>query len=198
MFSGVIEHTGTILKIEKRTGCVRWEILCPEIISSLILGASISCNGCCLTVCLIEEKSFFVEIVPETTSKTTFTAFKEGDKIHLEIPLKLESLIHGHLVQGHIDGIAYISAISRENGGCTFTFSIPEHLSRYIVEKGSIAIDGVSLTVWDVSKDSFSVALIPHTLEKTLFSLKKVGDHVNIETDLVSKYIEKLTTRYVK
>jgi riboflavin synthase len=139
---------------------------------------------------------FTVEAVPETLGRTTFGDLKLGDKVNLELPLKLSDLLGGHLVSGHVDGLAEVRAIREEGGGARWTLRIPKDLMRYVVEKGSITLDGISLTVAAVREDEVEVALIPHTLEVTNLGSLRVGSKLHVEADLLAKHLEKLTIAY--
>lgn len=189
MFTGIITHTG---KLEKK-GREMFAFSAPrDFMKKLKKGASVTVNGCCLTVKSVSQSTFSIDIMPETQKKTMLGSLKIGDIINLELPVSAGSLLSGHIVQGHIDGVGKIAKIQNEENSKILTIGIPKSLNRYIVEKGSIAINGISLTVINVRKNSFTVGIIPHTWEQTMLHTVKVGDKVNIEVDILAKYTEKL------
>ncbi|MBU4258913.1 MAG: riboflavin synthase [Proteobacteria bacterium] len=155
------------------------------------IGDSIAVSGACLTSVVIDGKSFEVDVSPETLSKTTFGRAKIGDRVNLERALRLSDRIDGHLVSGHIDGIGSVKNIKTLGNAIIITFDVPEYLSHYMIKKGSVAVDGISLTINNCDKISFEVSIIPHTAKLTNIGLKKIGDHVNIETDMIGKYVER-------
>ena len=155
---------------------------------------SISVNGACLTVVDLKENTFRVDVVPETLSRTDLGYLAIGDKVNLERSAQLGGRLGGHIVQGHVDGTAAITSIVEDGTSWSIEFQIPNTLSRYIVEKGFICVDGASLTVVNCDEKSFSIALIPYTKDNTVLGLKRVGSTVNIETDIIGKYLEKLST----
>ncbi len=155
------------------------------------IGDSIAVNGACLTAVSLQGARFTVDISPETLSKTTFKTVKIGDRVNLERALKLSDRLDGHLVSGHIDGLGTITGKQNQGNAIVVTFSVPETLSRYMIPKGSVAIDGVSLTINSCEKLSFNVSIIPHTAKITTIGLKGTGARVNIETDMLGKYVEK-------
>jgi len=158
------------------------------------IGDSVAINGCCLTVVAVDGATWSFEAGAETLSKTNLGGLKPGDAVNLERPLGVGGELGGHFVQGHVDGVGRVNAILYDGDWVEMWFRIPAELSRFIVPKGSIAIDGVSLTVVDVEADRFSVALIPHTLQVTTLGNRQPGDAVNIETDILAKYVQRLIT----
>ncbi len=158
------------------------------------IGDSIAVNGACLTAVMIEGKRFVVDISPETIAKTTFDNARIGDRVNLERALCLSDRISGHLVSGHIDGIGTVKHRKTVDNAIIFTIGVTESLSRYIIEKGSVAVDGISLTINRCRRDSFEISIIPHTANFTTINLKKDGDSVNIETDMIGKYVERFIT----
>ncbi|MBU1614268.1 riboflavin synthase [bacterium] len=188
MFTGIICEIGTIK--EKDSASLRVEA--REVILGAKVGDSIAVNGVCLTVANLNESSFKAEVMPETLRLTNLGGLKIGDKTNLETALSFSDRLSGHLVAGHIDGKGRIIKKRREGNAVLFSFSLPEELTKYIIKKGSVAVDGISLTVTDVQKDSFSVSIIPHTLSQTILEEKSVGYEANIEVDLIGKYVEKL------
>jgi riboflavin synthase len=192
MFTGIIQGLG-ILKDVRQAGQGLVFTIYPDFsIKDPQEGESIAVNGVCLTASTISPDIFSVEVSPETLSRTTLPGLSIGSHINLERALRLSDRLGGHLVSGHVDGTGEI--IEKENLGrfTLFTIAIPEILDRYIIEKGSIAVDGISLTVNSCSKGRFSVAIIPHTSKLTTMGFRKKGDKINIEVDLIGKYIEKL------
>jgi riboflavin synthase len=203
MFTGIVEELGTVRAIEPREGGVRLEIACRTVLDDAVVGASIAVNGCCLTVVELEPEGpdpwWAAEAQPETLARTTLGALAVGDPVNLERPLRLSDRLGGHLVQGHVDGIATLRARTPEPDGSTrVEVVVPGPLARYVVEKGSIALDGVSLTVTGVVANGagtrVGVALIPHTLAATTFGTRAAGDALNVEVDLMAKYVERLAT----
>jgi riboflavin synthase len=191
MFTGIVEELGEIVSVERTPHYARVVVRGPVASSDAALGSSIAVNGCCLTVVELAGDTFAADVMRETLERTA--EVKEGDRVNLERPVTLHSRLGGHLVQGHVDGTATITDRSPGERWETVLFTLPPSLARYVVPKGSIAVDGVSLTVVDAGEDTFSVGLIPATLEHTTLGRKQVGDRVNIETDIVAKYVERFT-----
>lgn len=194
MFTGIIKDKGKIEKIQGNRIFLKSEKIAPN----LKLGSSVAVDGVCLTVSEKNKDMFSVEVMPETKRVTTLESLKRGDQVNLEPALTLQDEIGGHLVTGHIDGVGKISKIEREKDSFILEIVPPSQLIKYIVYKGSIALDGVSLTVAQVKKDRFSVALIPYTLKMTTLSDKKIEDKLNIEVDMIAKYLEKLLQKQTK
>jgi len=195
MFTGLIEDIGTILKVEQRGEGVLITISYSSGFNGLKMGESISVDGVCLTITHLKAQSFSVEASAETVMRTTLGNKKPKQKVNLERALRLSNRLGGHLVTGHIDEVAKISAMIPEGSSQKITFQITQKIAKYLVEKGSVAVDGISLTVNEVRGDRFSVNVIPYTAFHTTLASKKVGDEVNIETDILGKYVEKLTTK---
>lgn len=194
MFTGIVEDTGTIREVRKKPLESSFDIAADRIdTGALVPGDSISVSGACLTVTALGNGFFTVDVSHETLSRTTLGTLKEGSGVNLERALSAAGRLGGHIVNGHVDGVG--SVISREKSGDSFVFrfSVPEGLSRYIVEKGSVAVDGVSLTINSVSGTEFTVNIIPYTLSETTFGGLDAGSPVNIECDIIAKYVEKLT-----
>ncbi|MHB1488776.1 MAG: riboflavin synthase [Acidimicrobiales bacterium] len=183
MFTGIVEEVG---RVRRREGGY-FEIEADEVISDAKLGDSIAVDGCCLTVVELGPGWWAAEAVVETLGRTTLGRFQVGDLVNLERPLRLSDRLGGHVVQGHVDATGTVSVPAP-----SLRITTPTHLLRYVVEKGSIAINGVSLTVVGVFADGFEVALIPHTAEATTLGRKVVGDQVNLEVDIMAKYTERL------
>ncbi len=192
MFTGIIEEIGTIRNIEIRGPSVRITISSSRVLEDSSVGDSISVNGICLTVTSMNSGSFTADIMNETIKRTAFHSMRVGTKVNLERAMKVDGRFGGHMVSGHIDGTATIQSIEHQGNATWYSLKPPSDLLRYIVEKGSVALDGTSLTVAYVDRDKFKVSIIPHTSEATVLSEKRPGQKVNIEVDIVGKYIEKL------
>ncbi|MEV0731738.1 MULTISPECIES: riboflavin synthase [Polymorphospora] len=193
MFTGIVEELGEIIRVtDTGTDSVLVAVRGPVVAPDARHGDSISVNGVCLTVVDVDGDVFTADVMGETLRRSSLGALAEGDRVNLERAATLATRLGGHLVQGHVDGVATITAREPAEKWETVRFSLPADLARYVVEKGSITVDGVSLTVVDVDDDSFSVGLIPTTLTLTTFGRKGVGDPVNLEVDVIAKYVEKL------
>ena len=192
MFTGIIEEIGKIKKIETIGPSARITISAKAILSDVHLGDSIAVNGICLTVTLFGEDYFVADIMNETIKRTSFHNMRIGTSVNLERAMKVDNRFGGHIVSGHIDGTGLIKSIEKQGNATWYKIAPPAQLLRYIVEKGSIAIDGTSLTVAYVDRESFKVSIIPHTSEVTILSSKRPGDKVNLEVDIIGKYVEKL------
>ncbi len=191
MFSGIVEDLGEVSTIKRTTKGAVMAFKTGLPLAKVKIGDSIAVSGTCLTVVAKGRGSISMDVSAETLRRSTLGGLKTGDKINLERSLTLGSLIGGHLVAGHVDGVGRIVSIEPEGESSLYTFEVPETEARYLVEKGSVAIDGVSLTVFAISTRRFSVALIPHTLKMTTLGLKRVGDSVNVESDMMGKWVEK-------
>jgi riboflavin synthase len=193
MFTGIVEELGHVRAIVPRTGGARIAIEATKVLDDAEVGASISVNGCCLTVVARGESYWEADVVVETLRRTNLGALSPGDPVNLERPVRLADRLGGHVVQGHVDAVATIGARDRQSDGSVLVrFSAPADLLRYVVHKGSITVDGISLTVAALHDDGFSVAVIPHTLEVTTLGTKAVGGTVNLEADVLAKYVERL------
>ena len=188
MFTGIVEEVGTV----RAAGQGRLVIAARKVVPTLEIGGSINVNGTCLTVTTLESGEFTVDVVPETLRRTNLGLFRPDDPINLERPLRADGRMDGHIVQGHVDGTGSIDAISADGEALMVRMDAPEQLTRYVVEKGFIAVDGVSLTVVHCDEAGFSVTVIPHTRDHTIFGSRSVGDAVNIEIDILAKYVERL------
>jgi len=195
MFTGIIEGLGTIIEIRPAGRGKRLTFDADFVLDQTKIGDSISVSGVCLTVVMIDSKRFQIDVSPETFSKTTFLRAKMGDRVNLERALRLSGRIDGHLVSGHIDGIGTVKRKQNAGNAVIFTIGVPESLSRYMVKKGSVAVDGISLTINNCGRDSLDVSIIPHTAKLTTMGLSKVGDPVNIETDMIGKYVERFVNK---
>ena len=192
MFTGIVEEVGRIRGISKRAGYQQTTVDAKRILEDLHVGDSICVTGACHTVVSFDEAGFTFESVDETLRRTTIGRLRSGDRVNLERSLRLSDRLGGHLVAGHVDGVGEILTRQESRDNATFRIGTPTSLSRYLAEKGSVAIDGISLTVASADAESFSVALIPHTLSMTTMGLRKPGDAVNLEVDTVARYVERL------
>lgn len=191
MFTGLVEEIGTVEKIIKGAKSAKITIKAHNVLENLKLGDSISTNGVCLTVVAFSKDHFTVDVMAETIRRSNLKKLSMGSKVNLERALQLSSRLGGHIVSGHIDGIGVIKDYKNEDNAVWITIEASPELLKYIVEKGSIAIDGVSLTVAYVDNKAFKVSIIPHTKDATSLLENKIGDEVNLECDIVGKYIEK-------
>lgn len=189
MFTGLVEEIGTITSLRPQKESVELQVQCRDVLKGTGTGDSISVDGICLTVTQLSGQAFQTFASAETLRRTNLVCKQVGHRVNLERPLTLDKRIGGHLVQGHIDGIGTIIGIHKEGDAQVWKFGIGPDLSRYLVSKGSVAVDGISLTVVDTGVDYFTVSIIPKTLSATTFQFRRVGDVVNIETDLVGKYV---------
>ena len=192
MFTGIVEEIGTILSVKKGVKSSALTISGDLIFEDMHIGDSIAVNGVCLTVTNKTKESFTADVMAETLRRSSLGSLKAGSKVNLERAMAANGRFGGHIVSGHIDGTGEIESFVREDNAVWVTVKTPVKLLKYIIEKGSIAIDGVSLTVAYVDKRCFKVSLIPHTAANTILLSKKAGDIVNLENDIVGKYIEKL------
>lgn len=191
MFTGLIEDIGEIVQIGRKGESFQIAVASHLALDSKEIGASIAVDGVCLTAVAIEKSQFTVEVSPETLARTTLTTRKRGDRVNLERALRLSDRLGGHLVTGHVDGTGVIRALSRPRNAVVLTIAAGEEIMRFLVAKGSVAVDGISLTVNEVEADAFSLSIIPHTAQATTIGEKKGGDRVNLETDILGKYVEK-------
>ena len=190
MFSGIIEEIGVVIDIQSFEKSKRIRVNCKKVLDEVSIGDSISVNGVCLTAIKLEDDCFEADIVDETLIKTNLDKLDKNDKVNLEGALQYNQRVGGHLVQGHIDTIGKIISIDKTDEWTEISISIDTSFQKYCIYKGSIAIDGVSLTIADIDDDKIKLALIPHTLENTILSDYIVGQSINIETDMYGKYIE--------
>ncbi|MBV9126161.1 MAG: riboflavin synthase [Planctomycetes bacterium] len=191
MFTGLVEALGTVRRVEAAGAGRRLTIAEPALATDLALGDSVAVNGACLTVVARDQETFQFEAGPETLRRTTLGELLPGDRVNLERALRLGDRLGGHLVQGHVDGLGRITERSRQGDWELFWFACPAELAAQMVPKGSVAVDGVSLTMVEVADERFSVALIPHTLSHTTLGFKAPGSAVHLETDLIAKYVWK-------
>jgi riboflavin synthase len=197
MFTGIVTELGMISDMRRSPDITALEISAPATVSGLGTGNSVAVNGVCLTAVSIQGQTFTVEAMHETLARSSLGLLKQGAAVNLERPMPADGRFDGHIVQGHVDAVATVAAITPEGSSRRFTFSIPATVAKYIVEKGSITVDGVSLTVTsvtttDTTRHAFEVAVIPHTLSVTVFGTYTVGSTVNVEVDVLAKYVERL------
>ena len=188
MFTGIVEELGTVASLDGP----RLRLSASTVLADVTMGASIAVNGCCLTVVAWGEDWWEADVSDETFRRTSLGSLAAGDPVNLERPVRLEDRLGGHLVQGHVDAVGHVVAPVPD-----LRVGVPPHLLRYVVEKGSITVDGVSLTVVDVLDDGFTVAVIPHTCEVTTLGRRAAGDPVNLEVDVMAKYAERLLAGYL-
>ena len=189
MFTGIVEEMGRILRLEPRAGGMRLRIGARRVLEGARVGDSIAVSGCCLTAVEVSADGFAVDVVPETLRRTTLGERREGDAVNLERPLSFDQRLGGHLVQGHVDGVGTVVEVRPEGEGTRVTFALPRSLTPYVSEKGSVAVDGVSLTVAGCAGDRCEVAFIPHTLHETVAGDYRPDRRVNIEVDLLARYV---------
>ena len=192
VFTGIVEEMGAVKKIDFYGNVNKLKISCKETLRDIKLGDSISVNGVCLTVSQLGDDWFEVDVMPETLRRTSLSTLKVGEKVNLEAALKLGARLGGHIVSGHIDCVGIIKEVKEEQNAVWIIIQVPDNLMKYIIMKGSIAIEGTSLTIANVETNNFGVSLIPTTRFITTLGYKKAGDKVNIECDIIGKYIEKL------
>jgi riboflavin synthase len=191
MFTGIVETMGTVVRVLRRGGGARLEVRSSLVVSDVKTGDSVAVNGACVTVTGRFEDTFACDLVPETLARTNLGTLQPGEEVNLERPLRAASRLDGHIVQGHIDVVGTIRSRRRVGAQEMLEVTVPFELTRYLAPKGSVSVDGVSLTIVDVNKDRFRVALIPHTLETTTLGKKLQGAAVNVEVDVISKYVER-------
>jgi riboflavin synthase len=192
MFTGIIEELGKVSAIEKQPDAIRLTISCGKVLSDLKRGDSISCSGTCLTAMEIDGSSFTADVMLETLKRSSLSEVKVGDVINLERAMQHETRFGGHIVQGHVDGVGEVISREKSDNWDWVRIRIPADLMKYVVMKGSITIDGISLTVNELGEEHIAVSLIPETLEVTTLGYKHPGDKVNVEADVLAKHIERL------
>ncbi|WP_157148284.1 riboflavin synthase [Brachyspira pilosicoli] len=190
MFTGIVEEIGTVKSVQSKVITIE----ASKIFDDLHLGDSVAVNGTCLTVSSFDNKIFNADVTQETLNRTNLGSLKNGSKVNLERAMTLSGRFGGHIVSGHIDGVGSIKSMKKDDNAIILTIEVSKHLMKYIVEKGSVAVDGISLTVASLTDNTFSIAVIPHTLKETVLYYKKEGDKVNIENDVIGKYVERLLT----
>ena len=195
MFTGIIEGQAKVKQIQATQNGAVIFFEAPFVLEGFKIGDSIAINGACLTAVKIENNFFSVDVAPETLSLTTLGTLKEGELVNFERALKLNGRLDGHLVSGHIDGVGKIISKETKGNAILFRIEVNKELSYYMIKKGSVAIDGISLTINSLNINSFDISIIPHTLSLTTLNSKNIGSKVNIETDIVGKYLEKFTNK---
>ncbi|MFA9556086.1 riboflavin synthase [Evansella sp. AB-rgal1] len=192
MFTGIIEEKGTIQQMKRTGDAIVMKINGSRILSDVNLGDSIAVNGVCLTVTDFDHQSFSVDIMPETVKSTSLRDLSIGSKVNLERAMAANGRFGGHFVSGHVDGIGTIKSKRPEHNAVYYEIEVAPELRKYMMLKGSVSVDGTSLTIFGLSKDSFTISIIPHTIQETIIGSKKAGDIVNVECDMLAKYIEEL------
>lgn len=192
MFTGLVEETGRVERLEEHPGGRRLWIEAARVLEDAAVGDSLAVSGCCLTLVAAEPRRFAVDAVPETLSRTTLGEWRAGERVNLERSMRLDQRLGGHLVQGHVDGVGRVAEVRPEGEGRRLTLELPPALVRYVAEKGSISVDGVSLTVAAVREGRCEVALIPHTLAVTIAGDYASGRRVHLEVDLIARYVARL------
>ena len=191
MFTGIVEHRGSVISVERTDGVMRL-VVDTGPLTDIPLGGSIAVNGVCLTAVDTPQGQVVLDLVNETLDRSTLGALEPGDPVNLERPMPADGRFDGHIVQGHVDGVGEVTAIEPDGDGERIRVRVPEDLARYLVAKGSITIDGVSLTVAGIDGPEIEIALIPHSQAVTTLGLRTVGEKVNLEVDVLAKYVEKL------
>lgn len=194
MFTGLVAELGTVQRLARQGNSYHLTVGAKKVLENLKIGDSVAVNGACLTVVRMDDSGFTADVMPETVRLTNIGSLQPGSRVNLERTLRLCDGLDGHIVSGHVEGLGTIYEQRPEGIAVVVTISTPPELLKYIIKKGSIAIDGISLTVTEVTDTSFSVSLIPHTAKETTLGLKKVGDSVNLETDILGKYVERMLT----
>ena len=190
MFTGIVETMGEVTIADRSEGGMRMCIRVPDL--NLSIGDSVAVNGVCLTAVSVDQAGFEADLVLETLARTNLGDTEAGDRVNLERPMPADGRFDGHIVQGHIDGVGEVAAVTPEGEGKRIAIRMPHELSRYVAEKGSVAVDGVSLTVAAVDEHQFEIALIPHTLAVTTLGVREPGSKVNLEVDVIAKYVERM------
>ena len=198
MFTGLVAELGTVQHLARQGNSYHLTVAAHKVMENLKIGDSVAVNGCCLTVVRMTESEFTADVMPETVRLTNIGLLKTGSKVNLERTLRLCDGLDGHIVSGHVEGLGTILEQRPEGIAVVTTIGAGPELLKYIIKKGSIAIDGISLTVTEVTDTSFSVSLIPHTAKETTLGIKKVGEKVNLETDIIGKYVERMLSFQAK
>ena len=192
MFTGIVREVGRVARVEGGDDGLSIQVEAPRTAEGLSVGDSVSVNGCCLTAEAVESGAITIHAVPETLARTTLGTLRAGDAVNLELAVRAGEPLGGHYVQGHVDAVGRVQSVEAEGEGLRVFVEAPDDVLRYCVEKGSITVDGVSLTVAELADDAFAVALVPHTLEATTLSTLAPGQEVNLEADVLAKYVERL------
>jgi riboflavin synthase len=196
LFTGIVEELGVVEALDDQGDAIRLTVRGPHVMVDARLGDSISVNGCCLTVAERNGETFTADVMRETLDKTSLGVLEPGGRVNLERAVTAQTRLGGHIVQGHVDGTGTVLTRHPSEHWEVVEISLPEHLARYLVDKGSITVDGISLTVVSVAATSFTVSLIPETLARTTLGFKQEGDPVNLEVDVIAKYVERLITSH--
>ena len=191
MFTGIIEERGILQEVQRSVNCAKVTIQAKKVLEEIKLGDSIAVNGICLTVTSFTKDIFTADVMPETWRRCSISQLSKGQLVNLERAMPMNGRFGGHIVSGHIDGIGKIQGMKREENAVLYEILVEEKILRYVIEKGSIAIDGISLTVTNVTDKSFSVSAIPHTVQNTNLKERKKGEFVNLEADCIGKYVSK-------
>ena len=192
MFTGIVEEIGSVIRLEKSTDCCKLHIAAKKVLEDVHLGDSIAVNGVCLTVTDVSSEAFTADVMPETLRRSSLNELNRGSRVNLERAMAANGRFGGHIVAGHVDATGKISSMQKDGNAVWVTVDAPQAVLKYIVEKGSIAIDGISLTVAYVDASCFKVSVIPHTGGETTLLSKKAGNIVNLECDIIGKYVERL------
>lgn len=192
MFTGIVEEIGVVKALEKSVNSTRLTILAAQVMDDLAVGSSVSVNGACLTVVSKSEHEFAVDVSPETLSVTSLANLAVGTPVNLERAMRVNDRLGGHLVAGHVDGVGAVMSRRQEGNAVVLTIEAPKDVLRYCVHKGSITVDGISMTINEMTDRTFTVSVIPHTAKATTLGLKHPGEPVNLESDLIGKYVERL------
>lgn len=192
MFTGIIEEMGVVKEIDRNLHAIRLTLLAKTVLDELEIGDSVTINGVCTTVTASTEESFTVDLSPETARVTSLGGLKIGDPVNLERAMRIMDRIGGHLVSGHVEGVGVIRDRKQEENAIVLTIEVPADILKYCIKKGSIAVDGVSLTINSLSDRALTISIIPHTAKVTTLGLKEIGAPVNLESDLIGKYVERL------
>ena len=191
MFTGIVEYQGSVVRLMRRGGGARLEVHAPQIVGELQIGDSVAVNGACVTVTERNSEAFACDLVPETVARTNLGILEVGEEVNLERPVRATDRLGGHIVQGHVDAVGLVRSRRRVGAQEVLEVTVPFELTRYLAPQGSVSLDGVSLTVVAVDRDRFRVALIPHTVSVTTLGRKGQGASVNVEVDVISKYVER-------
>lgn len=192
MFTGIVEEVGCVERVQRGARSAVLSIKASRVLEDVHIGDSIAVNGVCLTVTDFDSRGFRADVMPETIDRSSLAGLSSGSPVNLERAMAANGRFGGHIVAGHVDAVGTIMRLRRDDNAVWFDIAAPESVLRYVVEKGSIAIDGVSLTVARVSEGEFAISAIPHTLANTALNFKRAGDRVNLEADIIGKYVEKL------
>mgnify|MGYP002774961402 CR=1 FL=1 len=195
MFTGLVAELGSVERLAEGKDTCRLSVRARKVLGGLKVGDSVAVNGVCLTVTDLRSNGFTADVMPETVRRTTMHGLRPGDRVNLERALRLADGLDGHIVQGHVEGVGTVTKVRPEGNALVYTIAAPAELTPYIVEKGSVTVDGVSLTVIQAGDTEFGVSLIPHTAAQTTLGYKKPGDTVNLETDILARYIGRFLSR---